>query len=460
MANHINSETLTATQQFNCKNCGNALSVINPRAKYISCQYCGAVSDASSEEHQVLMSMAPPQQHKPFSFIKVGMIATFFDKKYQVISRTRWQQDYFEYWSEEGETGYSRELWVYDEWLMISEQRTYFYLIEDKDGYFISNEFIPSAPSLPDEHSRSWTLNTNAGKAIIQEYGSAKVIYFEGESNYQIKTDDIVQFAMYRRGLTEFSAEWRMSKDNETIKEIEFFKESPIKRRDVMVAFEANAELDQLRSKGHFWEWLMYSAAGLAIFCGVMLFMGITHQEKTMFTQQFSLFDMYEDVTESGEQNFIIPEENNPTNPSDTTANGVKKSITSDPIIIEEKGLYKIKLSTIFDGTNEEVFVVAYFSDASGEIINYFDKTFGVYSGYDDEGYWSEQELSTKKYVVVKEPGTYYATVLAKSNTNPRGNATISIYKDILYRKYYIIGLIASIIVALIFRYITKTYLG
>ncbi len=197
MATTITQENkLASVKQFNCSGCGSALEVFNPRAKYIACQYCGNVLDNASEEHQILMTLSPPDQHKPFSFIKVGLVATFFDKKYQVIARTRWQQDYQEYWEEEGETGYSDELWIYDEWLMISEQRTYFYLIEDQDGYYISNEIIPDKPNLPSNDSY-WSFMKNHKNQIIREHGVAQVVYFEGESNYQIKINDSIRFAAF-----------------------------------------------------------------------------------------------------------------------------------------------------------------------------------------------------------------------------------------------------------------------
>ena len=139
---------LAAVKQFNCTNCGSALEVLHPRAKYISCQYCGSVLDTNSEDHQILKALDPPKKHKPLSFIRLGQTANFDGMKHQVIARTRWRMKYKEYWYEEGDSGYSDEIWIYDEWLLMAEDRTYFYLVEDKEGFHIVEDIVPHHPVL------------------------------------------------------------------------------------------------------------------------------------------------------------------------------------------------------------------------------------------------------------------------------------------------------------------------
>src|SRR3712207_130113 len=123
-----------SVQQFKCVNCAGELNIINTRTRYIGCQYCGSVLDARSPAHEVITRLNAPAQFPPHSFIKLGMTAIFNGKKHQVLGRTRWKSEYQERWSEEGETGYSSEQWEYDEWVLMSENRTYFYLIEDAEG--------------------------------------------------------------------------------------------------------------------------------------------------------------------------------------------------------------------------------------------------------------------------------------------------------------------------------------
>ncbi len=427
MATIIKEEKLSSIEQFNCNSCGNGLEVFNPRAKYISCQYCGSVLDTKSEQHEILMSMSPPTEHQPMSFIKVGLLANFFDKKYQVIARTRWQQDYYEYWSEEGETGYSRELWIYDEWLMISEQRTYFYLVEDKDGYYISEEIVPDNPSLPNESSH-WSFMKNQRPQIINEYGSASVIYFEGESNYQIKLNDLIQFASYKHKNTIYTAEWRINELNNQIKEIEFFKEDKISKKEIIQAFENNEELDGLRRKGEIWQWLTYGAFASAILFFVLMFTSFGGT-KQVFTQTFNFAELNDSAL-----------------------------FKSKPIQLDETGLYCIELRGGIEVTNSEAFVLAYFLNNEDEVINHLDGDFSVYSGFDSDGYWTESTEEADKLVKVKETGTYHAKLMLDREDAVTGSVTLNIFSGVVLTRYYVIGWLIFLLLGFIFRSSMKKY--
>ncbi len=407
----VKEEKIASVKQMNCTGCGNALSVLNPRAKYISCQYCGSVLDAHSEDHEILMAMSPPDSHKPLSFVKVGMIANFFDKKYQVIARTRWRQDYYEYWSEEGETGYSKEIWIYDEWLLISEQRTYFYLVEDKEGFYISNEIIPDEPSLPGESNR-WSFMKNQRNQIIREYGAAEVVYFEGESNYQIKINDTINFASYKHKNLVYAAEWRIDSTTNLIKEIEFFKEEKISNKDVMKAFEANEELGFLRKKIELRRWLAYGSAALAALFFVMMIGGLATKKTTIFEQTIPLSSIDDEY-----------------------------GIVSQPIVIEKGGLHCLKISGKLTVANTEAYVLAYFMDKDSAVVNYLDGDFGYYTGY-DEGYWAEQEGDNEKLVKVTETGTYYAKLMGDKEDLTGGEITISVVSGVKIVRYYVWGFI------------------
>lgn len=457
MATVVQENKLASVKQFNCSGCGAALEVINPRAKYIACQYCGSVLDNNSEEHQIMMSLSPPEHHKPFSFIKVGLIATFNDKKYQVIARTRWQQDYYEYWSEDGETGYSRELWVYDEWLLISEQRTYFYLVEDKKGYYISNEIIPDKPSLPSD-DRYWSFMKNHRDQIIREYGAAQVVHFEGESNYQIKINDSIQFASYKHKNEIYIAEWRIDDNTNAIKEIEFFKEVKISKKEMLQAFEANEELNAIRSKGEFWQWMFLGSAASAVVCLFLMFSSFGDGDETVFSQTLEL---------------------NAINDSSL--------ILSAPIDIQQSGLHSISLEADF-GANEsvEAFVVTYLMDEDKNIINYLDGDFYVESGYEDGEFYVEDQVDASKIVRVENPGTYYAQFIGdkgilsstsdlfieelnsyiqeNSNSNDadvniNGSVTMTIKTNFMLTRYFVMSFLLMSILAVVFYYQKKRFI-
>ena len=376
-----------------------------------------------------MMSLAPPDQHKPFSFIKIGLVASFFGKDYQVIARTRWQQDYYEYWSEDGDSGYSRELWVYDEWLMISEQRTYFYLIEDKKGYYISQEIIPDKPSLPSDDSY-WSFMKNHRHQIIREYGAAQVIHFEGESNYQIKINDTIQFAAYNHKKDVYLAEWRINDETNEIKEIEFFKEVKISKKEVMTAFEANEELDGLRSKGEFWQWMFFGSAASAAVLLFLMFSSFGGGDETVFEQNFS----FEAIDDSA-------------------------GVMTAPINIEKTGLHCIEMNASILTNNSEAFVLANLLDKDKKIINDLDGTFSIYTGYEDGEYYSESEDNTSKLVNVKEPGTYYAQLLADVDDGLIGEVQFVINTNYVLSRYYFLGFLLTGILAVVFYYRKKKYI-
>ncbi len=153
---------------------------------------------------------------------------------HHVIGRTRRQNDYKEYWVEDGESGYSDETWILDEWLLISEDATYFTLVEDEEGYTIVKPVIPKYPSFP-QGEKMQDFHSGNKKRVL-EYGETEILYYEGESTYLVRTGDKSAFSDYSGGRsTTYSAEWRYK--NGEVKEIEFFEEVPITRSELLKAF-------------------------------------------------------------------------------------------------------------------------------------------------------------------------------------------------------------------------------
>lgn len=218
-------------RQFPCPNCGNQLQLINKKTRYVGCNYCGIVSDPNSEASKIILKLNSPSKYPPFSFLKLGMKAYINGFKYQVIGRTRWQTTHMEYWKEEIYSGYGTEKWVYDEWLLMGERFDYFYIVEDADGFYISKNIIPKYPNLPIfSPNLIYGIDPHPVKnQRLNEIGSAKVLFFEGESTYQIKPGDTIHYASYEKNKISYVIEWRTDEDNPhnqyEIKEIEFFEE-------------------------------------------------------------------------------------------------------------------------------------------------------------------------------------------------------------------------------------------
>lgn len=405
---------LATVTQFDCQNCGAPHSVHNPRAKFIACQYCGSVLDAQSEEHQILKSLGSPDRHPPFSFIKIGLSGTFNNKEYQVIARTRWRMKYKEYWSEDGESGYSNEVWIYDEWLLIDENRTYFYLVEDKEGYSISEEIIPETPTLLPKDLRM-SFFKKQPRRIVREYGSAEVTHFEGESNYQIKQGDRIRFATIKDRGIDYTVEWRMADNDVNVKEVEFFREIPISRRKVMEAFGDNEEIDQLNQQEGFWRFVhrIAMATGIAmLLCG---FIACSSGGKQIFQQDINLQSI-------------------------TTSSSPK----SQPIEISSPGLYRLNMDVLSMVENSEMYIFSYVLNQDSAAVSTFDGDFSWWSGYEEGEYYNETKFNASKNFKLDEAGTYYIQ-LYMENPVP-GSVRISVSEGIWLKRYFFIAAILCLL--------------
>ena len=219
----IANSTFQVQKQFKCSSCGGELQLISKRTKFVGCPHCGSVADANSTAYKVIAKMDKPSNYPTYSFLRLGMIGTFDGVKYKIIGRTRFRMDYKEYWSDDSGSGYSNEVWHYDEWQLLGENFTFFYLIEDIEGFKISDMIYPAYPNLPKGTSIK-SFESNSEKKI-NEYGTVKVIYFEGEATYEVKVGNLHNFALYKGGYQQsFVVETRLNGRGEA-KEVSFYKE-------------------------------------------------------------------------------------------------------------------------------------------------------------------------------------------------------------------------------------------
>ena len=405
---------LASIKQFNCKGCGAAHEVKNPRARELACQYCGSVLDVQSEEHQILRKLGNPGKHDPFSFIRLGQNATFDGRSYQVLARTRWRQKYKEYWSEEGETGYSNEIWIYDEWLLIDENRTYFYLVEDKEGYWRSEEIIPETPVLLPEDLRM-SLFKNQGRQIVREYGMAEVIHFEGESNYHIRSGDQIRFAMFRdRGLN-YSSEWRYGEDEE-IKEVEFFCERPLSRRRLLEAFSDNPEVEALRQRMAKWGYVAKIALFTLLAMIAMVVISAIWDGSQVYQERFTF--------------------------SGTNDEG----IISQPIKLPKGGLYQLQLEATELATNSEGYVFAYVLDGEQQAIGKIEQNFYNWTGYEDGEQWTEKDRDKSEVFRLDQGGTYYLQLFFNSEYTTPTEIRATVFDGVLLTRYFVFGVILALI--------------
>lgn len=377
-----------SVRQFNCTNCGNALTMHNTRANYITCQYCGSQLDGNSDEHSVISAVGDPKRAPYKSFIRLGMIATFNNISYTVVARTSWRMDYKEWYSDSEGSGYSDEVWRYDEWLMASSKGTYHYLIDDKDGFYISQRFTPSKPCLPDRSLRMSLFKDRTPKQI-QEIGSATVEHFEGESTYRVLKNDQVRFAMYKDGGKEYSVEYRLDRDNpDDITEIEFFKDWKVSNENIYKAFGNNEAVKELGEKRGKLKYLknLFLAGTITMFC-LMLY-SFAASGAIQAEDSFSASDLQDEV----------PLDLGPWNLSDT------------------KTLHSLSIECSSLPENVELWVGVEILE-NDEVIYAMDHVFSRWTGYDD-GYYDEKDYTHSKSFKVDEAGEYTVKVYGDSDTD------------------------------------------
>ena len=434
MDTSIKTQTrLAPVKQFQCANCGNALEVIHPRAKYVGCKYCGSLLDAASETHQILQKLAEPSRHRPMSFIRLGQIANLFGKQYQVIARTRWLMNYKEYWAEEGETGYSDERWTYDEWLLISEQRTYIYLVEDREGYAFSEEIIPELPTLmpKDLRMRFYQKQSNS---IVREYGKANVVYFEGESNYHIRPGDEIRFASFKEGRTDYLAEWRMHDKSDEIKEVEFFKETPERRWNLVEAFDDNAEIARMKDTESKWRFVNRSALLGALLMLVLLLISFSSTGNEIFSETYNITGI-----SSNQPVISFP--------------------VSAPVEIQGGVPTRICLEALNMPNSTEIFAFVYILDSDSALVNTLDGEFYYYTGYEDGEQWTEADQETNKVFKLKETGTYYLQAHVESEISNPGALRVTVQQGVMLSRYFAGGLIFCLLMA-IWAWVKKSQSG
>lgn len=443
--------SLADAKQFKCTACGNALQVLNRRTRYVGCPYCGAVADATSEAHQKLMQMPSPSRFPPRSFIKLGMAAQFGGANYRVIGRTRWQMNYQEYDSESN--SYESSTWTYDEWLMLSQYGTYFYLMEDAEGYKISRAFIPKYPTAK---GTSEIRNFHTGKVVrVQEYGRATVEFFEGESTYQVAPGDAIIFANYQDGQKTYAVECRLANaGGSEIKEVEFWEDVPIGRREVLSAFAVNKEVADLKTDT---ETKSKRSLSMALFTGllaVLSFIGmlascsntLIHSEM-LATDQATLQQELPPEKPEADMQRLEQLSNSPDELQRYTDSLAQSQFANT----EEANVRLIGQTQPFTLTKPGTIVCF---ESSVEISGYFDcwlgteivKANGEVANVFEGDLYRDDESHTTASVIYKldEPGQYFLRIYTERNAIlPSGSnlqVKAAVYEEKMLSRYFIMA--------------------
>lgn len=198
-------------KELNCPNCGASLSIQNARkARVLVCNNCGSEIDLTSPEYavvgQAILGSAPPQ-----SPIRLGQTPTFDGVKWMVVGRVRYRDE--DYW---------------DEWLLLSEEGKYQWLVESEGRFTLYQPFAPTSPV--DPASVRDVVNLEGIAAEVTERGRATIEYLEGELTWKARIGDKMNYLEAEHAGGVYSIEW-------TEREIEFFRGQEISRSAVWRAF-------------------------------------------------------------------------------------------------------------------------------------------------------------------------------------------------------------------------------
>ena len=422
--------TFQTQKQFKCNGCGGEISLISKRTNFVGCPYCGAVTDTQSVAYKVIANMEKPSYFTPYTFLKVGMIGTFEGKQHKIIGRTRFNSNYKEYWSDDEGSGYSDETWQYDEWQLLGEDFTYFYLIEDAEGFEFSHVFYPKYPNLPNGNNIKAFLTNSSQR--LDEYGSTKIIYFEGEATYQVKVGNTHNFAMYKKGKDKYEVETRLADNSNQLNEISFYREEHHSPEEILEAFKNDesvvsfAEVFEKERKSRRIVRRMYTAA--CVICFFMLFFSIG--EQNILNQNFTMAD-YKVV-----------------NKNDSL---IEYEIYSDFFELKDVGrVHGFRLSVEMPD-NMDSYTEIEINDDKGDAVNDLVGNFYRSSGYDGES-WTEDDVAMEEYYDLDSAGRYQVKMnvqLLPSQNYPQDiKYTLAVYRTDLSR-YYLMGFSFFMILAI-----------
>jgi len=440
-----NSQTykIKSILQYKCTQCGGEIQLFKKHTQYVACAYCGTVTEANTEEHKIISSLGNPMNYPPRSFIKLGLSATIDDKLYIVTGRNRWNSQFEEFWDEDGENGYETEDWSYDEWLLMADDNTKLYLIEDEEGFSLSKAITPVFPNLPNGTA---LLDFISGEKIynVQEIGSAQIDFFEGESTYEIRTGERIRFASYNgRYSGTYIVEWRVTEDS-TIKEIEFFQESSVPTKDVQIAFSDNPSVQEALNTKGLTEKQSISNNKIRTLLKI-----------SVFVSGFFLFLSFISPFSKNLASFQIPLDLGEFDSIQSDEPGTKTYITKQPIIIDAR--YKTCEIGI-DVSLQSSEIMDY--EIQMEILDQQKEVLHTISGiffyeYDDEG--SNSKTSESEKYRIDRAGGYYLKIELPSDLNTINSVKFYVTGEVMIMRFFLIEFILSLFL-LIFIFRNKKF--
>lgn len=424
--------------KHNCPACSAPFTVYSSLSHYCVCTKCksllyknksGWVKDAGAKNIY---------SEKIASAFWIGDTVTVKGDSYTVISMVGCKGNYFE-WDEEDGKYLGADNYRFIE-LGLQDARGFLItMIEDVDGFTISQRVIPPRSCIPEETSKgdiAFFELKGSGRKL--EQGNYKPTSFVGEFSYKPDIEETTYYADImpnegsKRGL--ISVEWQF---NERVPHsVDFFEDTPhnFKGLDALLKDEVILE----RAKPLVWaKHSVFLFFGLATAFLIMAAIMKVSGDDSIITETFS-YSLYEGFQ--------------------------KDSAVTQEVVLEDVGaMYELTLKNAPGSSADQNLDVAVdLIDANNKIVNSFETDFFIESGYDDEGTWTESESDAKLMLRLDQAGTYrflitYANTSAYTNSIS-GNLEVSLNKTHVLR-YYIFGFVICALLGFICMQLEAWYM-
>lgn len=422
----------------NCPDCSAPFTVHSQLSHYYVCAKCKVLLHKTKGNWIKEATAKSVYNDKIASALKLEDKVKIKGVDYKVVSLVGYKGNYFE-WDEEDGKSLGADYYRFIELGLQDAKGFLITMIEDVDGFTVSQRVIPPRSCIPEETSKGDIAFFDLkGSGRKLEKGNYKPTSFVGEFSYKPDVEETTYYADIRtnepnrKGI--ISVEWQFNE--RVLHSVDFFEDTPheFKGKDALIKNELMFE----RAKPLVWaKNSVFLFFGLATAFLIMAAIMKVSGDDSIITETFS-YSLYEGFQ--------------------------KDSAVTQEVVLEDVGaMYELTLKNAPGSSADQNLDVAVdLIDANNKIVNSFETDFFIESGYDDEGTWTESESDAKLMLRLDQAGTYrflitYANTSAYTNSIS-GNLEVSLNKTHVLR-YYIFGFVICALLGFICMQLEAWYM-
>lgn len=407
-------------KRINCAKCKLPLTVYGSSSACISCYGCGQITDIATLSTTGWVKSIDLANGD----FQIGMEGNLDKLKVQIIGCATYFAKIQE-WDPEDEC-YADDTWTWREYSLLSRDGEVLYLCEDDEGYFITENFVPANPVIPQSIYDGFSFSESgnrSSKMKISEWGTAKITGCVGEFSWFPEQDSVIEYAESSSGKCLFGVEWRTGAGGDKL-EVEFYKSHLVTYEYLLESFGLTIKLNAYRKNR-------------AIICERICW------ATCFFVLAFIYIALY--LTSLGSGRAVYSENIN------SVISLPEEGIELGPFNLSKQDTaHSIQLKA-FIPDNSDLWIGAELLDENHDSINALDREFWRESGYDD-GYWSESDIETGVVFNLTTPGFYYVRLFSeKDEVRPvDGKVEVTVREEAINDKLFLFCGISAGILALV----------